>query len=654
MRKALKENLIKFSSLFLLLVMYMAMCLSGLLTAPPAYADKSLNYDKTNVFDDLTGSTIGGNTFDLSDYPFNERGKPQIIAFIEYAYSFYSDNQNNYGLYVYVYNPQGLAIDTDTDRNKIEFAYAEKEIWDKYKLQFLNYSTQSGYEGLFYKFKVVLTPEEKADILLSVNQNSRVYEIVGIEVSVSDNVTDYTVAMRYTYSGFSLGYGSALATESSLSCYADGFEKYLNLDVHPTYYRPDGTNGKNDYTQDSLHSVYFAVPKETVNEYGAISAVHATWLNAVLAPALVTGNLKAHDAIKNYLGQNVGVNNSDLKYAYLGACEKQYSSSGAGSAHNLYSSDYAFNMVEGIINQKVVGDFYDEIKTPAERINSLYWLFYSGSKEDSADNYIVSSEEIFKQLSVYTQEYGGELVNSRYSRVLFESVADNFTTMNIAADFEYDLKNEVVGSSWWDKLWGVTYPNTFNGIKAIDEVSDDIFVWSGEEIDIPSTCDRLYIAEQDFTKFKQFYDENKKDNVIYLFRYRVSDYISQEATLFEGAGTSWKESDTNAYFMQMSVDLDFDIIDITFTKDNVSTIIPVVASPVDNIPDGTPPVNTNSDKNKDWWKIILAILALIVLLVILMPILPFIAKFVVWLILLPFKLIGAIFKGIGKLFHKKE
>ena len=75
---------------------------------------------------------------------------------------------------------------------------------------------------------------------------------------------------------------------------SEGLET-LSLDVHATTYRPDGTNGKNDYTQDSLHSVYFAVPNEVIQQYGEMVAVHATWLNAVLKPALVTGNQDAYN-----------------------------------------------------------------------------------------------------------------------------------------------------------------------------------------------------------------------------------------------------------------------------------------------------------------------------------------------------------------------
>ena len=654
MQKTIRDNSKRIFVLIVLLVLVLAMCAGGYILR--AYADTGgeLNYDKTNVLDDLSGATIGGEPFDLSDYPYDERSKPQIIAFTEYAYSFYTDNQGNYGLYVYVYNPQGLAFDTDTSRNSISLAYAEKENWSKYQLQFLNYSTRAGYEGLFYKFKVVLTADKKEDILSAVKQTARVYEISEIELSVANSLKAYTVAMRYTYSGYSLGYGSALATESSLVCVTDGFEKYLNLDVHTTYYRPEGTNGKNDYTQDSLHSAYFAVPKDVVSEYGALSAVHATWLDAVLAPVLVTGNKAAYNAIEKYLGQDIGETVDGLDYAYVG--NANYVVTEIAGLEDIWgwTGSYGYNLPSAWSG--IGGGSINKID---HTVSPLYWLIYSGSEENSADEYVVSSEEITKKLNEYTAKYGGELVNSRYSHVLFDSVASEFTDMNIPADYEHDLRNEVLGSSWWDKLWGITHnqSDAFNGIKAIYPVSDNDFVYASEEIDIADTCDNLLISEHDFTEFKDFYDKNKNDSVIYLFRYQVSDYISSEATLFEPdrmvSGNWSKTGDSNAYFMQQTVNLAFDIIDVTFTKGNVSTVIPVVAAPVDNIPDGTPPVYTEDDKpDMDWLKWLFAALALIVLLVIFMPVLVpllgYLVKGIVWVLMIPFRLIETIVNAVKK------
>ena len=615
----------------------------------PAVRAEEISYEQTDVLDDLSGAVIGGKPFDIADYPFDERGKPQIVAFAEYGYSFYADNQGDYGLYAYVYNSQGQAIDTDTDRNKIALAYGGQENWTKYNLEFLDYSSEAGYEGLFYKFRVSLTEDEKSDILGSVAQNARVYEISGIELSVGNIVTDYTVAMRYTYSGYALGYGSALATESSLACTADGFEKYLNLDVYSTYYRPEGTNGENDYTQDSLHSVYFAVPKDVAEEYGGLSAVHATWLDAVLAPVLVTGNKDAYDAILPYLGQDIGQNTDALDYAYVGDAE--FGATG-GFGETGWGGAFGYNFPEAWMG--LGGD--GVINSTDRVISVLYWLFYAGEGENSADEYALSSEVIEEKLVELTEQYGGELVNNRYSRVLFDSVAEEFTEINIAAEFEYDLRNEVLGSSWWDKLWGITHDESaaFDGIKAIYEVQEGDFVIRDNVLDTEETADNLYIAPEDVEAFKEFYDENKADSVVYLFRYQVSDYISAEASLFEPdnfIGNAWSRTDTNAYFMQETVNLDFDIIDLTFTKDNVDTVIPVVSDPINNIPDGTPPVYTETDDDFDW-KTLLGIILGAILLIVFLPLIatlvPYLVKGIVWVLLLPVKGIAAIIDSLKK------
>lgn len=599
-------------------------------------------FEESNVLDDLTGGTVGGKKFSLADYPHNSDGKPQIISFTEFCYSYYAEKQGDFGLYVYVYNPQDIAFDMQTSRNQIQLTYGDKTSYSKYILEFLNYSTQAGYEGRFFKFRVQLTESEKEDILQTVKPDARVYKVSGIELSYKGQVTDYPCAQSYTYTGFAEGYGSELATSDTLSCRVNGFEKYLTLDVHSTYYRPEGTNGKNDYTQDSLHSVYFAIPRSVVSEYGKMTAVHATWLDATLAPVLVTGNKEAYDAILPYLGQNIGTNTEGLKHAYAGSANYTVTSWAGSTALYGWDCAYTFNLPSSW--SKLGGTV---VNKTAQEVSPLYWLAYAGDGTDSADEYVLSSEEIENKLKEYTQKYGGELVNDRYSRVLFDTVADDFTEVNIRADEEYSLTNEVLGSSWWDKLWGITYPSTFDGIKAIYEVTDADFKDNEK-----ATCDGLFIAERDYAEFKEFYDANKEENVVYLFRYQVTDFISSEATHFvpeSGLGEkigAWNTEDTNAYFMQETVNLDFDIIDITCTKDNVQTVLPVVSSPIDNIPDGTPPVHTTSDKSLSWWQILLAVLALILIVWLLLKFAPVIVLAVGKVIALPFKAVGAASKKV--------
>ena len=627
-----------------------ALCTSssgGGISAPIARTEER-GYEQSDALEDLTGAVIGGKEFVLEDYPFDERGRPQVVALSEYGYSCYADNLKDYGLYVYVYNPQGTAFDTHTERNKIELACAGKENWKKYGLLFLNASAGAGYEGLFWKFRICLSEEERADILDSVSQQSRVYEISGIELSVGGIVTEYAAAMRYTYSGYASGYGSAMSEESSLACTADGFGKILNLDVHTAYYRPEGTNGQNAYTQDSLHSAYFSIPKKIAEEYGGMSAVHATWLDALLAPVLVTGNQAAYEAILPYLGEEIEKNADGLDYAYLGGAA--FGATG-GFGDTGWSGVYGYHFPDAWM--ALGGD--GVINSVDRNVSPLYWMFYAGAGKNSADEFVLSSSDIEEKLVALTQKYGGELVNSRYSRVLFDRVAEEFTEIKLSAEFEYDLRNEVTGSSWWDKLWGITHDESaaFDGIKAICEVKDSDFIYAGAELDAEATADKLYISAQEVGAFKEFYEANKAEGAVYLFRYQVSDYISAEASLFEPErlGNAWKRTDTNAYFMQETVNLDFDIIDVTLTKNGVPTVIPAVSDPVDNIPDGTPPVHTTDDEELDW-KTLLGLFLGGMLLIVLLPCIAWLApqllRVVVWILLLPFRGVAAIVNSLKR------
>lgn len=78
--------------LFLLAVLLFVMSMGGF-TVSYAYADTGgeLNYDSTNVLDDLKSATVDGQPFNLSAYPRNPLGSPQVITFAEYCYSQYEN-----------------------------------------------------------------------------------------------------------------------------------------------------------------------------------------------------------------------------------------------------------------------------------------------------------------------------------------------------------------------------------------------------------------------------------------------------------------------------------------------------------------------------------------------------------------------------------
>lgn len=616
-----------------------------------AATDVQATYENTNVLDNLEGATIGGKTFDIADYPHNDSGVPQIISLVEFCYSYYADKQVDYGLYIYVYNPQDIAFDMATDRNKIQLTYGDRQSYSKYTLDFINYSTRVGYEGRFYKFKIRLSEAERKDILDSLNENERIYKVSGIELSYKSTVTEYVCAQTYTYSGYAEGYGSELAVGDTLTCKLDGFDKYLTLDVRSTYYRPKGTNGE-AYERDTLHSVYFSVPNNIIEEYGEMTAVHATWLNALTSPIFVTGNTSVYNALLPYIGQTIdggdftyaSDDNSPVPYALIAS--KYIESAGWNNA------SYGLSFMSYNANRK----YTSSDKTVAE----LHYAFLAD--DEDADNYTLPAETLVGNkkenikgyFETYTEKYGGELINDRFSKGLFESVADAYTDVTIAKDDTFNLTDEVISQSLWQKFVGGGYSvsgvNTYT-VSAIKKVESNDFKSTAA-----ATCEELYIDESDYDEFKDYYDEAVKSNeTVYLFRYYQSDYTCYEVAEYErGEGTwtllgtnfGYEFVDTNAYFMQMWVQLDFDIIDLTFTKDNVDTIIPVIMSPMDIAADGAPPVITTDDGLK-WWQILLAIIALIVIIWLLL-------KFAPALVYAVIKIVAWPFKAIAKLFKKKE
>ena len=622
-------------------------------------------YEQTNVLDDLKKSTIGNESFDLTKYNFDESKETKVLSFVEYCYSFYSAKQSNFGLYIYVYNPQGLQFNKYSPLNTIQFAIGSSTdtSYTKYNLKYLNCSTETNYEGLFYKFRIDLTSEQKEKILSTVNSTERVYRVSGIELVLSGemNATEYGVATTYKYSGYAAGYGSNENAESTLVCSTEETD-VLSLNVHATQYKPEGTNASSKYTQDCLHSVYFAVPNKYINKYGAMSAVHATWKNAVTAPILVTGNANIYSQITSLLGEYVHGGtiqdegrNTDLDYALIatkaqiGYRDTVEAASGGYVAYNVLM-DYC-----GIDAYT----YYDNL------IHYLYYCFYA--ENGDANNYTLSSQAVLDVLEKSATKYGGVLVNGKYSSKMFESYDDAFTEVNIQADENFSLTSEVLSQTWWEKLWGldgsISDTTTFDGIQAIYPVSKSDLEGTDEEI-----SKRLYVDKTDVSDLKEFFNQNNGLSTVYLFRYMQSEYTAYEVTeyehttdwaLFGGTFNTYEVVDTNAYFAQMSVQLDFDIIDVTFSNGEKDTVIPVVSNPIDIVPDVTPPVYTLPEEEEiDWLqilKIVVAVILVIALLIflwpLLKPLLAAIGKGLLWLIQAPFKAIG---QAIRKRKERKE
>lgn len=620
-------------------------------TANAAVLTSDKNFDETEIEDDLGG-------IDLSSYPANPLGRLAVFELIEYCYSDNAFRQGNYGIYIYLYNPQQINFSTKSGASSVNIATEYNEAgepsgYSNLQLSFLDKTD----DGVFYKFKVSnpirLLDNAKAH---SKEYGNRRYDVAGVQLRELGQATstDYGVGGSYVFTGYAAGYGSSASAESTLDCEMYDLET-LSLDVHHTFYRPEGTNihpaGEEGTvnTQDQLNSVYFSVPNSVLEKYGDFSAIHAEWYEYRTKPVFVTANTAVYNHLKNYIGYTV-VNGYDDQIQYGFASDYYNVREGGivgGALSHLTGIDYAYNLNIDPIEES------EHITIRNGYISELYYLFQADTS--TAGEYVISGEDLISYMLDYSADKS-DLILDKYARELLTDDVGagrtpGYNEVNIGSDFEYDLIS-FSDPSWWNYFLGIYDFELYRDIKAIYAVSDSDFALSTEE-----TCDNLFIDESDYLEFKFAYDAAKaNDETLFLFRFAVTDYYGAQCAEFDSTERlkvyNGDYIDTNAYMAMENVFLDFDIIDTTFGRDGVYTVIPAVSDPIDIVSYITPPNTWDTDSgcgNFSLWTllwIVLVVIALIILIPLLPTILVGIGKIILFVITLPFKIGKAIAKKI--------
>ena len=393
------------------------------------------------------------------------------------------------------------------------------------------------------------------------------------------------------------------AAESTLDCKITELET-VDLDVRHTYYTPEGFNSATAKTQDQLNTVYFAVPKRLEDMYGKLSRVQAEWYEYKTKPVFVMGDDTVYDHLKGYVGYVTdGTYNEDIKYGLV----SNFHWSGPHDAYPM--GDYIYNAM-GMAHTETIAEL-DEIQ----------YLFKADT--DSAGNTVITAEELLDYIRDRST-YESDLILGKYASCLFtddvgegrKSGSEGKTEVNIWADETFDLTSTVITQNFWEWLLGMStaVTTTYNGIKAIYEVTEEDIEYSPAE-----TCKNLYINDDDYEEFKAFYDDavtvdpsdpEDEERIVYLFRFSVTDTYSAQVTYFEQDPLHAREN--NAYMSMQNVFLDFDIISLTYERNGVYTVIPVVADPIDIFADVTPPPDFEEEEDGlAWWQILLIVLGVV-------------------------------------------
>lgn len=663
---------------FLLCIIALATVVCTLLTMVHpivAYAAESeISFDSTNVLDDLQSSKVNGKAFDIKDYPFNESKDIQVISFVEYCYSYKANLRDNYGLYVYIYNPKGLNLSTNEKQNKIQMAVAydaESNPTDyaKFSLEFCSKVESGDYKNLFYKFKVIDHKVNGTTFSDRVNSNARRYDVSGVEITTygASTATEYGVCGTYIFTGFAEGYGPDANAKSTLSCDVEYLET-IELSVKHTFYRSE-TSALGSGHQNQLDTVYFSVPKRFLDTYGTLQRIKAEWYEYKTKEILVTSNTDFYNAASPYIGVPLG--NSPNEYGLYEYVEDiGYSLGiGAGKAGDMYVAQWGWNL----------GDGYLHVPT-----NVLYYMFLVDDIEEY-DPYAetmtvggIQSNDLYEYIKNYRKSYTSgrhPIKDSTISADLFESDIDDSRKMNNENgvikkgysyyDFDADVDLQTLQSwsstspSFWDNWLNFGLGAAFTG-GPNEETKTVVPIQILKASDLTGTnaeiAERLLVNVNDVDAIKAEYNNavtvsgtNDEEKVVVLFRFATSDYYSEAVDIIEpNAGFLWsdKHYEGEAYIAQESVFFDFDIIQLTFNKGGEYTVIPVVSSPIDIVNDITPPVNMPDEV--DWWKIALALILVVLLLVLLAPVLPYIIQGIGWVVMLPVKAVKAIKNGKNK------
>lgn len=562
--------------------------------------DGVVNFDNTDVLDDLEGSALNGVPFDVEDYPYDKNGEVSFLGFVEYGYSDYVNLRDKYGLYIYIYNPALVDISANSSRVEmaVEFnAEGTPTKYDKFKLQLC--SVSEGMEAnRFWKFKVVggETFAEK------VNPAARTYYVSGVEVWTYGDKLPFEVPIKtaYTWTGFAEGFGS---TDEQIRCTAEMFET-IDLEVqHTTYITGMSSLGNGHYNQ--VHTAYFAVPNRFFDEYGRLQKIFAEWFEYKLKDILVTANPQLYNYVSLYSGYKLsGDKDESVPFSFWYG--KTRTSSGLAAmttyewAYNIDEwSDTYFGMDGMHLDEgRVLENAYMIPLVFLRAVEDPYEIFEFFNKYYKTAGGVLSSE-LLDEIYAYSNNLGNgyvEPVGKKVSADLFFDYVDDGRTrgfqqkeVDFGDTFELDSYNST--HDWWDRLIDFGFFGTPEDIDVdmtvmpiYDVAAADL---SGKDADVAS---RLLINEKDVADFRAFYDENAATNHIILFRFAHTDYMARPAgyTLNDD---SKSEDSTDAYVCSETVFFNFDIISLTFNDDGEYRTFAVVSDPIDIVGSLEPPAD---------------------------------------------------------------
>ena len=618
--------------------------------------------ENTAVIDDLNAMH-----FDLNAYPKDPSADfVSVVQFMEYGYSAKKDFRY-YGLYVYLYNPSGVAI--DTSKVKLQMAYeprgsanGEYGSFAKYSLEFISVSGEGEYENLFYKFRV----SGSRSIASEVKDGRRAYYLSGIEFAHSgtDDYKDYLLDESWIYIGYQLNFGVNEGDPSSLYVTKDVIE-VITTELHEATWKSNTSDLGEDYRYE-LSSVYFYIPDYFINEYGDPSA-EASGLYSVrgmydkfATNGLVVPDQASYDAYHNIAVKHLS-NYSDTSGGYVSSWSSfsklRKTSPSYGVGIPLGAKDHYYSFSFNYAHPATLGG-----KCYSDRQLDIFYnvgMSSTGSLS-SADFKTILKENLYKNRRVLPSELVTEFQGLGADQT-YEIFVDGKPLNDQIKSFASSQR-----ANWLHKLFNRSLYVDEDGypeIKPIVELSETEIPFVNDKY----ISEKYFVAQEYVEELRSFVSDYRFGNHLYLMRFDVNPYYAPEVFLdYYPVGSDSLVYDTGFYFEKVFYE-NFDILEFTFRDQSGGlATIPVNCTPIDIVGTIVPgnnqiegnPNNPTTDELEETpspglkdLKPIFAVLVLfagIVCLILIFKLfgvsVSMLFKGIGWLISAPFKLIG---KGVN-------
>lgn len=567
--------------LAVLMVLPLSVIPAGAKTASDAAA-----FDKTAVGTDLAGTTIGGVKFDPARYGYNPLGDLQILTLLEYGYP------EDPALYLYLYNPQDLALNTRDRRYAVTLALGDDPNYTKYPLKVLSTSGTDAHSRLWIKCRIDIG----ADKLVSKfkDKQERTYRLGEIELVVGDKVRAFSLGGEWTYSGTTAG-GDLTSRSTMISV--------IELELHPLVYRGDRFSAQFEY--DQVNSVYFSLPRDFEKKNGTVTSIRCTWTEYDSGWILACPTDKVRDSLASAAGKSVTSYTDAYPEVYL------YLAPGAGnrfvfawnvkdaSAKITYDVDTLQWVVKYDGEQNELGAIVES--DLQEQINAA-WLAYN----QGADNYFSQGGKVFE----------GDIM------------ADQSFTVSVDS-----------GASVWERIF-LGKNTTEQSNRAFQRVTENALI----NPEAMLLVDQSY--KKELTDALAKADQNEED--LMILHFASCDYNAIPVS----AKYSSFRTEKDLYACREQLYMGFDILQITCEKNGEKVVVPVAAAPI-NVIGGLQFFSKIKDAPK-WVIILIAILILAAIVILCPALLPILVKIVILPLRLLAWLLRAIGKGFAALFHKRE